>query len=112
MQNHPRACGPLPRLSVDVKKASFRHQPGDKMPLSEPMLAWSFNRDGEPSPGSVETRGKGMHIDLARPRKQREDLRAIGKPRSGVDDDKRKSGKSTQDIPGWSIKRRPRGELM
>ncbi len=29
---------------------------GDKLPFGEPMLAWSFNRDGEAAPGLVEQR--------------------------------------------------------
>jgi hypothetical protein len=74
--------------------------PGDQLPLGEPMLAWSFNRDGEPLPGLVETRDKRMNIDSARLRKEREDLRAIAKPQSGVDDIKGKFGNATQDIPG------------
>lgn len=74
--------------------------PGDKMPLGEPMLAWSFNRDGEPLPSLVEARDKRMNIDSSRLRQEREDLRAIAKPQSGVDDIKDKFGKATQDIPG------------
>ena len=74
--------------------------PGDKMPLGEPMLAWSFNRDGEAMPGLVESRDKRMDIDSARTRKQRSDLRSVAKPQSGVDDLKGKFGRPGRDIPG------------
>lgn len=72
---------------------------GDKLPLGEPMLAWSFNRDGEAMPGLVESRDKRMDIDSAKIRKQRSDLRGVAKPQSGVDDLKGKFGRPTQDIP-------------
>jgi hypothetical protein len=74
--------------------------PGDTLPLGEPMLAWSFNRDGEAMPGLVEGRDKRMDIDTAKIRKQRSDLRAVAKPQSGVDDLKGKFGRPTTDIPG------------
>lgn len=74
--------------------------PGDKMPLGEPMLAWSFNRDGEAGPGLVESRDKRMDIDSAKTRKQRSDLRSVAEPQSGVDDLKGKFGRPAQDIPG------------
>lgn len=74
--------------------------PGDKMPLGEPMLAWSFNRDGEAMPGLVESRDKRMDIDSAKTRKQRSDLRSVAKPQSGVDDLKGKFGRPARDIPG------------
>lgn len=31
---------------------------GDEIPMGDPMLAWSFNRDGEAKPGVVEKREK------------------------------------------------------
>jgi hypothetical protein len=74
--------------------------PGDALPLGEPMLAWSFNRDGEAMPGLVESRDKHIDIDTAKTRKQRSDLRAVAKPQSGVDDLKGKFGRPTTDIPG------------
>lgn len=74
--------------------------PGDKIPLGEPMLAWSFNRDGEAMPGLVEARDKRMNIDSAKLRKDRGDLRGVAKPQTGVDDIKGKFGEPSQDIPG------------
>ena len=58
----------------------------DKLPLGEPMLAWSFNRDGEPLPGLVEQRDKRMGIDSARIRKNRAELKPLAHPQSGVND--------------------------
>ena len=79
--------------------------PGDTLPLGEPMLAWSFNRDGEAMPGLVEGRDKRMDIDTAKTRQQRSDLRAAARPQSGVDDLKGKFGRPTTDIPGVADQR-------
>jgi hypothetical protein len=59
---------------------------GDKLPLGSPMLAWSFNRDGEAQPGLVEQRDRRMDIDSAQKRRQRADLQPLARPQSGVDD--------------------------
>lgn len=72
---------------------------GDMLPLGEPMLAWSFNRDGEAKPGLVKKRDKEMKIDSAQKRKERADLRQLARPQSGVDDLKGKFAGPTQDIP-------------
>ena len=72
----------------------------DKLPLGEPTLAWSFNRDGEDMPGLVEKRDKKMGLSSAQTRKDRADLQQLAKPQSGVDDLKGKFGRPTQDIPG------------
>jgi hypothetical protein len=58
---------------------------GDKLPLGEPMLAWSFNRDGEAKPGLVEKRDKDLRVDSARIRQERQDLVKLAKPQEGVD---------------------------
>lgn len=58
---------------------------GDALPLGPPMLAWSFNRDGEARPGLVEGRDKRMGIDTADKRRQRADLRALARPQEGVE---------------------------
>ena len=73
---------------------------GDKLPLGDPMLAWSFNREGEDIPGLVEKRDKKMNLNSAETRRERADLQKIAKPQSGVDDLKGKFGRPTQDIPG------------
>ena len=72
----------------------------DKLPLGEPALAWSFNRDGEAMPSLVEKRDKTMGLNTAQTRKDRADLKQLAKPQSGVDDLKGKFGRPTQDIPG------------
>ena len=75
-------------------------KPGDNLPLGEPMLGWSFSRDGEAAPGLVEKRDRNMRINSAEKRKQRADLKQFARPQSGVDDLKGRYGRSTQDIPG------------
>lgn len=74
--------------------------PADKLPLGEPMLAWSFNRDGEAAPGLVEQRDKRMGIHSAEKRRERADLRPLARPQSGVDDLKDGFGRPTQDVAG------------
>ncbi len=74
-------------------------QAGDRLPLGPPMLAWSFNRDGEAKPGLVEQRDRKMNIDSAEKRRQRADLQPLAKPQSGVDDLKAAFPQSSA-IPG------------
>ena len=74
----------------------------DKLPLGEPMLAWSFNRDGEPLSGIVEQRDKRMGIDSAKLRRERSDLEQLARPQTGVDDLKGKFARPTSDIPSVS----------
>lgn len=75
------------------------HAP-DKLPLGAPMLAWSFNRDGEAMPALIEKRDKKMDINTAHKRGERADLLQLAKPQSGVDDLKGKFSRPTNDIPG------------
>lgn len=75
-------------------------QPADQLPLGDPMLAWSFNRDGEAKPGLVEKRDRKMGISSAQTRQERAELQQLAKPQSGVDDLKGKFARPTQDIPG------------
>ena len=58
---------------------------GDKLPLGPPMLAWSFNHDGEAKPGLVEQRDRALHIDSGAKRRQRGDLAPLAHPQNGVD---------------------------
>lgn len=74
--------------------------PADALPLGEPLLAWSFNRDGEALPGLVEKRDREMHVDTEATRRQRAELQALAKPQSGVDDLKGKFLRPARDIPG------------
>lgn len=75
-------------------------QAGDKLPLGDPMLAWSFNRDGEILPEMLEKRDKAMDVDTAQTRRDRAELRALANPQGGVDALKGAFGRPTQDIPG------------
>ena len=77
---------------------------GDKLPTGEPMLAWSFNRDGEPRPGLVEERDKQMGLNSHDIRQKRQELVQLAKPQSGVDDLKGKFARPVKDIPGVSDK--------
>lgn len=73
---------------------------GDKLPLGEPMLAWSFNRDGEDKPGLVEARDKKLATNTKERRRERQDLEKFAKPQSGVDALNGKFTGSTKQIPG------------
>ena len=73
--------------------------PGDTIPMGDPHLAWSFNRDGEIKPGMIESRDQRMGIDTAGKRRERQDLVGLAKPQSGVDDLKAKFP-AAQPIPG------------
>lgn len=82
-----------------VWNTGYAGKPGNKLPLGDPMLGWSFNRDGEALPGLVEKRDKNMKIDSEEKRRQREDLKQFARPQSGVDDLKGRFAQPTQDIP-------------
>jgi hypothetical protein len=73
---------------------------GTSLPMGEPMLGWSFSRDGEAKPDLVEKRDKKLKIDTAEARKQRADLKQHARPQSGVDDLKGRFARPTTDIPG------------
>ncbi|QOY92745.1 OBAP family protein [Massilia sp. UMI-21] len=75
-------------------------QSADKLPLGEPMLAWSFSREGEAAPGLVEARDRRMGVSTADKRRQRSDLVPLARPQSGVDALKGKFPRPTRDIPG------------
>jgi hypothetical protein len=60
-------------------------QSGDALPLGDPQLAWSFNRDGEAKPGLVEARDRRLDVDTAQRRRARQDLVPAAKPQCGVD---------------------------
>jgi hypothetical protein len=59
--------------------------PGDKLPLGDPMLAWSFNHDGEVATGLVERRDKEMGIDTNALKSERKALVSEAHPQGGVD---------------------------
>ena len=73
---------------------------GHRLPLGDPMLAWSFNRDGEAQPGLVKRRDEAMDIDTAKIREKRRDLVKLAHPQVGVDVLKGKFSGPTQPIEG------------
>lgn len=75
-------------------------QSADALPLGEPRLAWSFNRDDEAVPGLVEQRDQRLSIDSSAKRRSRSELIPLARPQSGVDALKGRFPRSTGDIPG------------
>jgi len=73
---------------------------GDALPLGPPMLAWSFNRDGEAKPELASERDKKLGVNTEEIRRSRADLQPLAKPQSGVDALKGQFKRDTQDIPG------------
>lgn len=59
--------------------------PGDALPLGEPRLAWSFNRDGEIVPGLLLQRDQRLRLQSTERRRERADLQQIARPQEGVD---------------------------
>jgi hypothetical protein len=72
----------------------------DQLPVGKPMLAWSFNHDGEARPGLVESRDEILGINTDEVRKDRQDLMALAKPQAGVDALKGKFSGSTPALAG------------
>ncbi|CAG2090393.1 MULTISPECIES: OBAP family protein [Xanthomonas] len=58
---------------------------GDALPLGKPMLAWSFNRDGEVQQPLIDQRDKLATFSTAQRRANRQDLTPLAKPQHGVD---------------------------
>jgi hypothetical protein len=72
----------------------------DELPLGEPKLAWSFNRDGEAKAGLVERRDRALGVDTDEIRERRRDLVSLARPQTGVDALKGKFAGETSPIPG------------
>lgn len=77
---------------------------GDKIPLGEPSLEWSFNHDGEALPGLIEQRDRQLKIITSEQRHKRAELNALAKPQMGVDAIKGKFPWSTTPFPGVTDK--------
>lgn len=77
-----------------------RSEAGTDLPLGEPMLAWSFNRDGEAQPGLVEARDERMDLDSEETRRERADLVDLARPQAGVNDLHGRFARPTREIPG------------
>lgn len=58
---------------------------GDTLPLGDPHLMWSFNRDGELNDVLVRDRDRRMGIDTQAKRQSRRDLARHAHPQHGVD---------------------------
>lgn len=58
---------------------------GNSLPLGEPMLMWSFNRDGEADPRLEQHRAEAMGLDPEKTRAHRADLATAAHPQRGVD---------------------------
>lgn len=73
---------------------------GTKIPMGEPMLAWSFNKDNEAKPELLTTMEKKLDINISDTRKKRKDLLPLAKPQYGVNAiaDKFKDTKSIQEV--------------
>jgi hypothetical protein len=66
---------------------SGRHdgQPGHALPLGDPKLMWSFNRDGECDDALKRNRNEVMGIDTAKNRAERQAFVELAHPQHGVD---------------------------
>lgn len=73
---------------------------GDRMPVGDAILEWSFNRDGEAQPGLIQTRDQRMSINSMEKRRDRADLVPLAEPQSGVDALKGDFKGPTEPIPG------------
>jgi hypothetical protein len=64
----------------------FGQPHGDSVPLGLPMLAWSFNADGEAPAQMVSDRDQSSGISTEERRTDRSDLRTLAHPQKGVND--------------------------
>jgi hypothetical protein len=60
--------------------------PAHPLPVGEPHLMWSFNRDGEADPRLKADLQTGMQIDEAEKRAARRDLAKLAHPQRGVNE--------------------------
>lgn len=81
-------------------------KPGDRLPLGDPMLAWSYNADGEIPPAMVNNLESKLDIRLREKRSQRSDLVKLAKPQEGVDAIA-KSFPDRKPMPGVQDKKQP-----
>lgn len=74
--------------------------PGDRLPMGDPRLAWSFNRDGEAAPVLLDDHLRRLRVDPQKVRRERESLRALAKPQEGVDVLNGRFGREVRELPG------------
>jgi hypothetical protein len=55
------------------------------VPLGDPKLMWSFNREGECDQALIDNRTAAMGFDVERKRKERQSFLSIARPQRGVD---------------------------
>lgn len=60
-------------------------QPGMRLPLGDPKLMWSFNRDGECEESIKLNRDEAMGIDVGKKRDERQSFVRLAHPQRGVD---------------------------
>jgi hypothetical protein len=60
-------------------------EPGDSLPVGEPVLMWSFNREGECDEALKTDRNEVMGLDVEHKRQQRRSLVERAHPQHGVD---------------------------
>jgi hypothetical protein len=86
----------------------YGSQDGTKLPIGEPMLAWSFNHDGEALPGLINNMEQTLGVNVSAKRSIRRELVKLAKPQSGVDAIAREFAGPISSIPGVEDKQRPK----
>ena len=81
-------------------KSGHGTAPAQAAATARPMLAWSFNREGEAQPGLVEARDRRMGIDTARSAAARAGPAPAGPAAGRRGRAERPFGRPTQPIPG------------
>lgn len=71
-----------------------------RLPMGDPMLAWSFNRDGEARTGLIENFEKKTDISVDKTRQDRAILIQYANPQEGVNAIAKKFKGPTRAIPG------------
>ncbi len=61
------------------------HPAAHDLPIGKPLLAWSYNRDGEAPVELIQARDRRMKVDTAEKRRERADLEPQAKPQVGTD---------------------------
>jgi hypothetical protein len=74
-------------------------EPGDALPLGDPKLMWSFNRDGECDEQLRQERNEAMHLDTEAKRADRQWFVDLAEPQYGVNA-MRDDFSGTTPIPG------------
>ncbi|WP_309237532.1 OBAP family protein [Actinomadura sp. BRA 177] len=74
-------------------------EPGHALPVGDPMLMWSFNREGECDESLKRDRDENMQLDTEQKRQDRQDFVPLAGPQCGVDA-MRDQFTGTEPIPG------------